>query len=121
MGSNSATTKAIVDGAGPVTPFTAPSDGAVVLERYVDDRFGFLRLESHARYNRATRDDDAAPARVAYPAAPSTSERRLDWRLGVCCSGGLMRRPVVMAREHAAARSSRQDRSERHAWIATPP
>ena len=34
-----------MDGAGPVTPFTAPSDGAVVLERYVDDRFGFLRLE----------------------------------------------------------------------------
>ncbi|MDD2876158.1 MAG: metallophosphoesterase [Acidiphilium sp.] len=36
------------DGQDLVTPFTAPDDANVVLESYIDDRFGFLRLEIDA-------------------------------------------------------------------------
>jgi len=35
----------MMDRLDPVIPFTAPKNGAAVLERYADDRFGFLRLE----------------------------------------------------------------------------
>ena len=50
----------MVDRLDPVIPFTAPNNGAVVLERYVDDRFGFLRLEI-TRDTIELRDDCAAP------------------------------------------------------------
>jgi len=34
-----------VGGADPVAPYVAPNDPNVTLENYVDDRFGFLRLD----------------------------------------------------------------------------
>jgi hypothetical protein len=71
---------AMVDGADLVTPFKAPNDDAVVLERYIDDRFGFLRLE-------ITRDTIELRAMTVprpqekWRTPPRLYDRiRLDWR-----------------------------------------
>jgi hypothetical protein len=69
-----------VNGADIITPYTAPNDPDVVLERYCDDRFGFLRLE-------ITNDTLEVQAYTVprpqepYRTPPRLYDRmRLDWR-----------------------------------------
>jgi len=77
---------AMIDGSDLVTPFSVPNDGAVVLERYVDDRFGFQRLE-------ITRDAIELRAMTVprpqekWRTSPRLHDRmRLDWRnRRLCC------------------------------------
>jgi acid phosphatase type 7 len=68
------------EGQDLVTPFTVPNDPGVVLESYVDDRFGFLRLEISAEVIDLRMYTVPRP-QEAWRTPPRLYDRlRFDWR-----------------------------------------